>query len=269
MRQLYCSVYHLKASTAASYLEAFRRRNLQYLLGYTSALTSLGRFILDQGLEVPPLKVVITNAEPVSGEQRSIIGRAFGCPVRETYGMAEIAAGAGECSSGKLHWWPDASVLEVQTDSGEVLREGEGALVATSLINRVMPLIRYKVGDRVRLSSQFELCECGRRLPILEAVEGRLDDLVVTPDGRQIGRLDPVFKGDFEMSQAQIAQVTVDELEVRYVSDASDTRNLEASVRRELLKRVGPMRVRFCRKHRIETGKNGKFRAVVNEVVAS
>ena len=91
----------------------------------------------------------------------------------------------------------------------------------------------------------------------------------MTPDGRQIGRLDPVFRGDFEVSQAQIAQVTVDELEVRYVSDASDTRNLEASVRRELLKRVGPMRVRFCRKHRIETGKNGKFRAVVNEVVAS
>ena len=234
MRQLYCSVYHLKESTASDYVEAFKRRRIQYLLGYTSALTVLGRFILEQSLVVPPLKVVVTNAEPLSDSQRTVISEAFRCPVRESYGMAEIAAGASECSAGVMHWWPDASVLEVQRDSGEICRSGEGSLIATSLLNRVMPLIRYRVGDRVRLSSEFSECRCGRRLPVLESIEGRLDDLIQTPDGRIIGRLDPVFKGVKDISRAQIAQIGENSLEVRYVSSAGESGALETLLREAL-----------------------------------
>ncbi len=44
-----------------------------------------------------------------------------------------------------------------------------------------------------------------RRLPVLEALD-RLDDVVVTPDGRRVGRLDAVFKADLPIREAQILQ---------------------------------------------------------------
>ena len=53
------------------------------------------------------MTVAITNAEPVFDYQRWAIAEAFQCPVRETYGMAEIVAAASECTAGKLHLWPE------------------------------------------------------------------------------------------------------------------------------------------------------------------
>ena len=52
---------------------------------------------------------------------------------------------------------------------------------------------------------------------MLRSVEGRADDVLVTPDGRQVGRLDPVFKGDLPVREAQIVQEAIDRIRVRYV----------------------------------------------------
>src|SRR5204863_3503874 len=126
-------------------------------------------------------------AEPLYEYQREAISRAFGCPVRETYGMAEIAAAAGECEHGSLHQWRDTGIIEA-TDG-----DGPSDFICTGLINADMPLIRYTVGDSGKLSAKK--CPCGRNLPAIETIEGRTDDLLYTVDGRRIGRMDPVFKG--------------------------------------------------------------------------
>ncbi len=264
MRQLYCSAYHLNERTVPDYLRAWKRYELQYVLGYTSALATVARVAKKLNTSVPPLRVMLTNAEPISPEQRALIESVFQCPVRETYGMAEVVAGAGECESGRLHYWPDASILEVRDDEGQIQPSGEGELIATSLLNHEMPLIRYRVGDRVRLGGQFSWCSCGRRLPVIESIEGRMDDLIVTPDQRVIGRLDPVFKGSFDLEAAQVIQDGPASLVVRYVSQTDSPTELEREIAVALRNRVGDMQIRFDSVSAIPAGPNGKFRAVIN-----
>ena len=80
-----------------------------------------------------------------------------------------------------------------------------------------MPLIRYKVGDLGSLSTSEQPCGCGRTLPILDCVEGRADDVLLTRDGRRVGRLDPVFKTRLPLREAQIIQESLSRVRVRFV----------------------------------------------------
>ncbi|MEI8079446.1 MAG: hypothetical protein WCH61_07460, partial [bacterium] len=183
LNQLYLSSQHLSPATAAAYVAALHRYRVTYLFGYSSALASLATEITRQGLRPPPLRVVITNAEPLLAWQRAGMQAAFACPVRETYGMAEIVTAGGECEYGRMHLWPEVGVVEVITPDGAAAAAGAiGDLVCTGLVNGDMPLIRYRLGDRGRLGAAAGGdCPCGRQLPVLAEVEGRCDDVVITP----------------------------------------------------------------------------------------
>ena len=193
-----------------------KHTTIRYLLGYTSSLYELALEAQKLGRTDLRMAVVLTNAEPVFGYQREALEKAFQCPVRATYGMAEIAAAASECEARQMHLWPEASWLEV-LEEGEAAGDRAGDLVSTTLLNSDMPLIRYRVGDRVRLSTEPGACACGRRLPRIAEIEGRSDDLLYTADGRRIGRLDPVFKANLPIREAQIIQEALDRIRVLYV----------------------------------------------------
>ncbi len=253
LRQLYMSVYHLSPGFAPRYLDALRRYRVKYLLGYPSALEALAEAALrDDRRDFRP-RVAIANAEPLSSAQRETIGAAFQCPVRETYGMSEIVAAAGECEAGTLHLWPEAGEIEILPG---------GELIATSLLDADMPLIRYRTGDRCTISDAGG-CACGRTLPALASVEGRVDDVLITRDGRRIGRLDPIFKSRLPIREAQIVQVRLDEIRVTYVpAEGFDERTARELV--ELLRqRMGDVQVKLEPVARVPRGPNGKFRAVV------
>lgn len=263
MRQLYFSSYHLSPEFAPFYIEELRRFRPVYLWGYSSALYTLAQECRRLGVKDLRYRVVLTNAEPLFAFQREAIEEAFDAPVRETDGMSEMAAGAGECEEGRLHWFPDAGVVEVlNADEG-----GAGDLVATGLINTDMPLIRYRVGDRVKAGTEGARCECGRGLPLLERIEGRLDDVIVTPDGRRVGRMDPVFKAELSIREAQIVQEEPDLVRVRVVPGAEFGARHEEDLKRRIRLRLGEgVRVEVERVKEIERTANGKFRAVVSKV---
>lgn len=267
LRQLYLSAYHLAPDNIAAYLDAMRRHGVVSLLGYPSGLYTLARVALERGLATPKLRVVVGNAEPLLAHQRQAIQAAFGCPARETYGMAEYAAAASDCERGRLHIWPEAGHIEVLADDDdEWVRDGEtGRLIATALLNADMPLVRYETGDRTTVTD--EPCDCGRRLPVLAAIEGRVDDVIITPSGRHIGRLDPVFKADLPIREAQIIQKTTDTLLVLYVPTDAYTADDGASLVARIHDRVGvDMRVILEAVESIPRTANGKFRAVISEV---
>lgn len=268
LRQLYCSSYHLAPGNVEAYVDALRRHRVRYVFGYASSLHSLARLAAERGIALPAMRVAIANAEPIYSYQREEIGAAFQCPVRETYGMAEMVAAASECGEGSLHAWPDVGVAEVLHDEDDSpAAPGEsGRLVATGLVNREMPLIRYDVGDRVRFAPESRACACacGRRLPILEQIEGRSDDVVVTPDGRRVGRFDPVFKADFPIREAQIVQEAPDRLVVSVVPASGWLPEHAEDLRRRVAMRVGgSMTVAVESVEGIPRTKAGKFRAVV------
>ncbi len=266
LRQLYLSSYHLEPGNARAYLEAMTKHRVRYLFGYASAMADLAAFAEDHGLPTPRLEVAVSNAEPLFDHQRRSIEDAFGCSTRDTYGTAELVCGASECSHGRLHLWPDAGLLEVVADDDDrpVEPGNAGRLIATSLLNRDMPLIRYEIGDRGIMAPDSG-CPCGRSLPILEALEGRLDDVVVTPDGRRVGRLDPVFKANLPIREAQIVQTEPAHILLKVVPAPSWNSAISADLTARLKQRLGPtMEVRVEEVDRLPRGAGGKLRAVVS-----
>jgi phenylacetate-CoA ligase len=267
LRQLYLSSYHLEPGSAAAYLEALESHGVRYLLGYPSAMAALAELAREAGLRAPRLEVALTNAEPLFERQRRRISEVFGCPVRDTYGTAELAVGASECAHGRLHLWPEVGIAEVFADDEDVpARAGEcGRLITTGLLNADMPLVRYEVGDRGALAAGPGDCPCGRRLPVLAQLEGRLDDVVVTPEGRRVGRLDPVFKADLPIREAQIVQVSRERVVLRVVPAPGFGRRDEDVLAERLRARLGPsMEIAVERVSRLARGRAGKLRAVVS-----
>lgn len=267
MRQLYMSAYHLGPSFLPHYFDALKHYRIEYLWGYSSALHTLAQAVLQSGRRDLSMKVVLSNAEPLLDHQRQMIAEAFQCPVRETYGMAEIVAGAGECSKGHQHFWPEVGIVEIAQNDCLMKDDSVGDLIYTGLINADMPLIRYRVGDRGQEPVYSGECTCGRRLPIFPRVEGRCDDMVMLPDGRKIGRLDPVFKGGLPVREAQIIQEQLNLIRVKVVPDQGYGEYDAEDIRQRILQRLGDqVTVQIETTEAIPRTASGKFQAVISLV---
>jgi phenylacetate-CoA ligase len=266
--QLYMSSYHLAPDLIPFYLDALRRYRITYLHGYTSSLYALAQEVLSHRRRDLRMTVVITNAEPVYSYQREAIAEAFQCPVRELYGMSELTAAASECQAGRLHLWPEVASVELFAGDQPAAANAAGDLVCTGLLNADMPLIRYRVGDRGALATEGAPCPCGRALPVLAGVEGRVDDVLYTVDGRRIGRLDPVFKASLPVREAQIIQEALSRVRVRYVPTPEFTSAAARSIVERLQARMGAVAVVLEPLAEVPREPNGKFRAVICRISA-
>lgn len=241
MRQLYMSTFHITPGVAAKYLDALRRYRIRYVFGYASAMSALASAMRAKGLVASDLAVAISNAEPVDAFQRDLISSVFQCPVRDTYGQAEIVSGASECAHGALHMWPEVGVTEwVRDDSYEPLAVGEaGRMLCTGLLNMDMPMIRYELGDRSTRAVEDPGCLCGRRLPTIRAVEGRSFDVALTPAGVPVGSLGTIFHSGLPMREAQIVQETLKRFRIKVVPAPGFAEKHALDLRRGLQSRIG------------------------------
>lgn len=264
LNQLYLSSYHLSQKNIPDYIEAIRQHRLVYLLGYASSLATLAQFAIELNIPMPKLKAVISNAEPLYSHQRETIAQAFKCPVYNTYGLSENVCAASECAPGQMHLWPEVGVIEIIEDECDApVKPGDvGRVICTGFLNETMPLIRYQVGDRASLADGSNSCPCGRHMPILGDIEGRMDDIVLTPDGRRVGRLDPVFKSNMPIREAQIIQESLTALVVKFVPADGFTMRDRLEIVERLLDRVGPMEIVLEEVKHIPRSTNGKFQAV-------
>jgi phenylacetate-CoA ligase len=177
--------------------------------------------------------------------------------------MAEFVVAASECEAGSLHLWPEVGVLEVVPDRGSAAEESSGEFVCTSLLNTAMPLIRYRTGDRGRVAPPSRNCGCGRTLPVLESIEGRVDDTIYTTDGRRVGRIDPVFKTRLDLREAQIIQESLHRIRVRFVAGPGFKESSGQTIVQRLRDRLGPVEVVLEPVANIPRSAHGKFRGVV------
>lgn len=267
MNQLYLSANHVSQANTPYYLESLRKYRVTHVLGYSSSLYVLAHEALSLGIPIPRVKTIITMAEPLLPYHRKALAEAFGAEVRETYGMSELVAMATECSSGRLHLWPEVGLLEVISDTGNgPVESGDaGRFVCTSLLNTEMPLIRYVVGDRGRLFRHSESCGCCRNLPMIAAVEGRTNDMLIGRNGRRVYWVNPIFY-DLPIREAQVVQDRIDHVTIRYVATSGFERGTEREIFRRLRLRMGDVNVAFEQLTEIPRGQNGKFRAVICNV---
>jgi phenylacetate-CoA ligase len=263
---LLLSAVHLRPENLPFYAAAVARFQPVYLCGYPSAIAVLADYYRQSGQCAPRLKAALTSAETLLDHQRRAIEATFATRVYDQYGQAEMQSFWSECEAGRMHAHPLAGVTEILRGDGTPAAPGEiGEVVLTGLVNDAMPLIRYRVGDTACFSA--ESCPCGRSMPVIAEVGGRLDDIVYTRERGFLGRLDPVLKGVPHIVESQIEQESLDVLRVRFVPTgrfrAEDLAVLEGNLRA----RVGrSIHLEFECTDRIPRSANGKFRFVISRL---
>lgn len=266
-KQVYLSAYHIGPDTAEYYLEALNRHRPDVLTGYAHAHYSLAALLRGRGLrlEYEP-KALVLSSEKTTDEMREVMQDVFRAPVFEEYGAIENVALITQCERGGMHANQDFGIVEIVDEHGQPCPPGQaGRLVSTALLNPAQPLVRYETGDWAVWSSRA--CACGREhLPLVQEIVGRLQDAIVTPDGRRMVGFYRVFNG-LPIREGQVIQYSLRDLEVRIVADSGfnedHVRTLEKRIRDE---RMGDVRVRVRRVETIERTERGKFRMIISHV---
>lgn len=255
MRQRLYSSFHLHQQRLDEYVDDLREFQPEMIDGFPSAIAMVSAHIVASGRagEVRPW-CVFSTSENLYEHQRKLIRRAFGCEARNQYASAEGAPFVYECPKGALHYDLRTGVIE----------PSDGGILVTSFTTTGTPLIRYQIGDHMDLTPGA--CDCGDQSPVIQAILGREQDYIVSPERGMVGvglidifkKIPPVVK------QAQVDQVGVNEILVRIVPDpeAFEERYLDV-LREGLRERVGAsMEIRFAVLDRIEPDPGGKIRYV-------
>ncbi len=169
-----------------AFLSILKRHRPTLLQGYVGAVHELARHMEQKEDTLPGLRAVWVTSSPLSRVQREMMQRVFQAPVYDQYGCGEVFWLASECAAQRgLHLMHGHRHVEVLDEVKQPLPTGEeGELHITDLVNRVFPIIRYANGDRSRLLA--EACSCGRSLPLMAPVKGRISDMLRLPGGIRV-----------------------------------------------------------------------------------
>ena len=265
-RQTYFSAYHISRGTAPDYVRGMLRHGVSYMTGYAMSNYFLARFIEELGIQAPALEAVITSSERLTPEARQTFLRVYGCRSFDSYSGVEACGLISECQAGSLHLSPDVAVVEILDEHGDpVPPGGTGEAVCTGLLNHDQPLIRYRIGDLLTLATS-QSCECGRQMPIISDIVGRIEDTVVGPDGRELVRFHGVFIDLPSIVEGQIIQWDLDRFEILVVATERLPPEVDMTLRQRLRSQVGDVRVDVRVVEEIPRGANGKVKAVVSHV---
>ena len=152
---------------------ASRLTNAIYLSGYSSMIYEVAKIINRLGIQTTGLRMIKGTSEMIIDAYQAEAQRAFGQKIISEYGAAEAGLIAFECPSGSMH----INVEDVVLDVGD-----DGEAIVTNLASYSFPIIRYRLGDTVRVSPNP--CSCGRQHPVLTEVIGRRGGTVVGRDTR-------------------------------------------------------------------------------------
>jgi phenylacetate-CoA ligase len=183
------------------------------LYGYASAMSELARFVIAGKLKMPRSLIgVYATAEVLTDTQRDLMQQAFGCKVFNQYGCREVPNIAWECRHGNMHVFADLVLLESERI------DDDDQLIVTSLTNRLMPFIRYQLGDSGRLLDAE--CTCGSPFPLMEMGMCRQNDWIRGPAGQRIhpGVFNRMLDGMTQIRQYQWVQTGLDRIVLNLVA---------------------------------------------------
>jgi phenylacetate-CoA ligase len=265
-KQVYFSPFHLKPKTAHLYIDALRKHNIKWLTGYAVSYYLLAKYILEQNIQVPEIKALITTSEKLTTPMRKIMEEAYNCKVYEEYSTVENALFASECECGRLHISPDVSIVEVVRPDGSPCAPGEvGEVVTTCLMRTYQPMIRFRLGDLAAWDP--EPCPCGRQMPVIKEVVGRIEDVVTGPDGRQLVRFHGIFVDQPNVVEGQIVQEKLDYFVVKIVPTRYFCDDDIKEIKRRMHQRLGPdVTIDVEKVDSIPRTNSGKFQGVISNI---
>lgn len=260
------SIYHMSERNLGAYCEKLAEINPMGIRSFPSALYIVCEYLKRHpDAPRPHPKAIITSAETLYDHHREVIEGEMGCKIFDEYGSNELGVYGTECYYGSMHVHPEFGTMQIEPIDSRAQKHSFGNPICTSLISQTMPLIRYRMSDLVELGPP---CSCGRHTAVLSRIIGREEDLIITPEGNYVARLDPVFKHARGVIEAQVIQEAIDSVRVRFVPSFEESleatiKTLEAGLKDKL---GDSMRFEYETADKIERTAGGKFKAVVSKV---
>lgn len=175
----------LTEASMDAFHRAFAKARPKVVQAYAGAAVLFARWLEATGRTPHRPHSIVTSAEMLTDDDRALLERVFGCRVFNRYGCREVSVIASECDAHDgLHVMAEGLFVEIEAQ-GRPAKPGEvGSVLVTDLLNPAMPLIRYRIGDMASWAAGS--CACGRNLPRLEKLAGRVTDFLVGSDGRLV-----------------------------------------------------------------------------------
>lgn len=204
-KELIFSSQHMTPTTLPEYARILADYRPPVICGFPSTIHLMALYLIENARSDIRPKGVFTWGETLLEYQRQAIEEAFGCRAYSSYGNGERTGHLLECERGNFHVVPETCVIEVLDSLGDTTRPGEmGELVCTSLVERAMPLIRYRIGDTA--IGAEGLCSCGRTTSIVSEISGRTGNYILGHDGRRFGPLAHLVTSTMRIKEAQFVQ---------------------------------------------------------------
>jgi len=248
-----------------SVLKELRRLRWPVVYSFPSFLQSMADALLEDNMTPPSVKLIVANGEQLSELARNRIQVAFRCPVIDSYGAAEVFRIAYECRHRRFHVLPDSSIVEI--DQSTFAPDGSAEIIVTPLYLRTMPLIRYKLGDRIILGT--EPCPCGSPWTTIERVCGRSDDQLTLPSGRKISPMAiNILENVPGIREYQVIQKTPSEFQVQVKTSSDFGSDSRQQVQKLIADGCVPdaVHVSVLVVESIHRESTGKMRAIISEV---
>jgi phenylacetate-CoA ligase len=268
--QLFLSSYHLDDVHGPAIAEQLGRFRPVLLDGYPSGILETLRVLRRQRLNLDSLRAIITTAETLHPDTREELSALSGVPVMDYYAASEGVPFIQQCPYGTYHVRWQSGIFEI--DDGSVIGfEGDGELICTSFVQDRTPLIRYRTGDFVKglCLTPASRCECGLSTPTVEGVQGRVEDLVHTPDGRTLGMFTyRTLKFIDGLGETQVIQHDYSDFEVNStVRESRDLKALADQIKTSFERTLGyQISLRFNLVQQLPKGANGKVRLVISKI---
>ena len=255
------SSYSMDKNILKRYVDNMIKWQPSYIGGYPSSIFSVAKYVHDNKLQDNfHIKSIFTTSEMLFKNQRDFISDVFRTDVYDTYGLGDGGISAFECSVHRsMHIDMERGVLEVVDENGRSIYEQEGRIIATTLNEFSMPLIRYDTGD-VGVTS-LDRCSCGCERPLLKQLSGRAVD-VLNLNGKLIsGLLMTATMREIDVLQFQVIQTGKDKLLIKIQKGESYTDDDESFIVDSIVNIAGEVAIVFeyVDNFQIDSGKKHRF----------
>jgi phenylacetate-CoA ligase len=251
--------------------EWIARQQPDYILTMPNVIKRLAPWCLENNVTFGSLKEISVIGEMCGDVLRQLSQEAWNVPLHDVYSSREVGYIALQCPvNDHYHVQSEGLYLEILDDDDQPCKPGQsGRVIATTLRNFAMPLIRYEIGDHAILG---EPCSCGRGLPVIKSILGREQDILVLPDGKQSWTLlgSPDVRDFMSMApviQYQFAHVAKAKIEVRLIAKRPLVHEEEEKIIAWVQKKFAwPFEVVFAYPQDLPLTKAGKFKDFVVEL---
>lgn len=263
IKQRIYSGYHCQGSNLKYYVEDLNKYKPHSLDGYPSSIYQLAKYITDNNIKLSFKPIAIfPTAETLLPHYKTMIETAFNCPVLDQYASSEGAPFIIGCKGGNLHYCLDTGVIEVDSN---------GDMLVTCFETHGTPLIRYRIGDQIKMAHHNEICSCGSCLPIVDEIYGRNHDYLISKKNGKIPALYmSLVSEEFQNSviAMQFIQDTIDEIKVLLEVDSNYKKSMNQIIIDKLHYSFGDdMIITVSIVDEIPKENSGKFKFIKNNVL--